>query len=695
MVVVSLTGDSVKSCVPRTIIGEGAYGKVYECMTDDGQCVVKKIINCQSDDLIDPSYLSEMSILQALRNTDVTLKFYGAYYDNNDDSDNNHDHRTNTSKEFYILLEFASQGDLTRVVKDRNCEGLLSKFIEQVGSALQHLHCLNIIHNDLRPANIVMTDDNRFKIIDFGRSGPANRIISQGDIGGVRDWVSPELLVNRSTSEYNLKAIDLWSFGLCCVYLFTGDSLWCDDDDDDIIKHIIHWSEYSTIERHTDEYNPIFKKFVEQVKCGTIEGGINITLTRCELDINCQRTIDNLLKLHPNDRKLIIEPYSQNMQSTITDVNVITNTTIHKNINNNINKHRLLFLLKLLCSDDNIITTAYDLGVRYLTTTVTSNNNNYDTKELYDCAIALVYIVNTYFAIWIIDISVYLCLSQNLNDEDQLIQKIIDIMSAVNGIVYNPDDSHVFTDQQMTEPQMTKQQMTKQQITEPQMSRDDTRCELNRELVSHSKPYINYRCHNICSDKNRNKGVTCIMEYHRMFKTQTKTLHLALTLFDFFCYDIPCSRREVMSMACIWFVSTLFNDNSRGTNSYMRNDYELICTKKKLTDKIQLSQAPLPVSVFDHVYNLNETLDTIDLCIYLCELLIISGNDYVYSDTTTPEQFCDIVLVISKAVINNNKEIEPSKLSLIESDICRNISNTNLRHHSNNVVISQLASLLC
>ena len=76
---------------------------------------------------------------------------------------------------FYIVSEFCPQGNLFSFIyetyRDAQIpEDLVWTIADQMLTGLEHLHKDGVIHRDLKPGNIVLTEDFRCKITDFGHS---------------------------------------------------------------------------------------------------------------------------------------------------------------------------------------------------------------------------------------------------------------------------------------------------------------------------------------------------------------------------------------------------------------------------------------------------------------------------------------------------------------------------------------------
>jgi len=136
----------------------------------------------------------------------ISLKFYGITKDPE-------------TKEFIMILEFASIGNLRRVLST-NFNSIL--WNEKIGylysllSDLKNLHNLEYCHRDFHSGNILRGRSTYLS--DFGLSRPANEQKSNDKIYGVLPYIAPEAL----NGEQYTKASDIYSFGVVMAELSFG-----------------------------------------------------------------------------------------------------------------------------------------------------------------------------------------------------------------------------------------------------------------------------------------------------------------------------------------------------------------------------------------------------------------------------------------------------------------------------------------
>ncbi|KAJ7778445.1 kinase-like domain-containing protein [Mycena metata] len=112
--------------------------------------------------------------------------------------------------------------------------GTVMRYLKEHGHAdvdklatqgLQYLHSRHVVHGDLRGNNILITQDWRACLADFGLSIVSNATSSMStNRGGSAYWMAPELLApDRFGFEFaRTPASDVYAYGCVCLELYTG-----------------------------------------------------------------------------------------------------------------------------------------------------------------------------------------------------------------------------------------------------------------------------------------------------------------------------------------------------------------------------------------------------------------------------------------------------------------------------------------
>jgi mitogen-activated protein kinase kinase kinase len=136
-------------------------------------------------------------------------------------------------KNLNIFLEYVAGGSVATMLVNYGSLGetLIANFVRQILQGLNYLHSKDIIHRDIKGANILVDNKGTVKISDFGISKrveastllhPQNPPFKRGgprvSLQGSVFWMAPEVV--RQTA-YTKKA-DIWSLGCLIVEMFTG-----------------------------------------------------------------------------------------------------------------------------------------------------------------------------------------------------------------------------------------------------------------------------------------------------------------------------------------------------------------------------------------------------------------------------------------------------------------------------------------
>lgn len=125
----------------------------------------------------------------------------------------------------YLVLPYCPAGSSEKLIGRVHSEKELWKYIFEVASGLAYLHehTPQIIHQDIKPANVLIDDNGNYAITDFGISaemGGAD-IEADDETGGTFAFMAPERFVEGTAP---MPQSDIWAFGATLYELITGDA---------------------------------------------------------------------------------------------------------------------------------------------------------------------------------------------------------------------------------------------------------------------------------------------------------------------------------------------------------------------------------------------------------------------------------------------------------------------------------------
>ena len=212
-------------------LGIGSFGKV--CLVKHKKTKAEyalKIINkLDKINQEDKAYFKrEVEIMYKLNHPNI-IKLYSHFEDNNN---------------CYILMQYIPKGSAYDLIpkngkKQENFK-LLASIIKDLLNALYYLHNMNpkIIHRDIKPENILLDENNKAYLIDFGWSNYLINHRKRNSICGSPFYLSPEMVNEIGHDETN----DIWCIGVLLFELTTGKVPFEGNDIDEVRNSIINFN---------------------------------------------------------------------------------------------------------------------------------------------------------------------------------------------------------------------------------------------------------------------------------------------------------------------------------------------------------------------------------------------------------------------------------------------------------------------
>ncbi len=168
----------------------------------------------------------------------------------------------------FIVMEYVKGNELKDIIRNNpdrklNFNDFLNYAI-QITEGLNAAHKKGIIHRDIKSSNIMLSDDGRIRVMDFGlahiHGDPL--LTKKGSTPGTTAYMSPEQLRGE---EVDLRA-DIWSLGIVFYEMLTGQPPFQGNFDQAIIYSILHEKPKSL-----KKINPEVPDELEQVVLSCLE----------------------------------------------------------------------------------------------------------------------------------------------------------------------------------------------------------------------------------------------------------------------------------------------------------------------------------------------------------------------------------------------------------------------------------------
>ncbi|HEX7614330.1 MAG TPA: protein kinase [Thermoanaerobaculia bacterium] len=175
----------------------------------------------------------------------------------------------------FIAMEYVEGKNLKQLLKDKVSFSYdrIAEIVTNVGDALDYAHRRGIVHRDVKPANIILTNDGTVKITDFGIAKiNSSSLTATGQFLGTPNYMSPEQVTGEAVDGRS----DLFSLGVVLYELLTKKKPFAGDNLTSISYKIVH-EEYPSPQTYDAaipaEFNPILARALAKDPAARFQSG--------------------------------------------------------------------------------------------------------------------------------------------------------------------------------------------------------------------------------------------------------------------------------------------------------------------------------------------------------------------------------------------------------------------------------------
>lgn len=208
------------------LLGEGGFGQVFRAYDEDlRRHVAIKVMRSQpgGDSAQFEAYLTEARLVASLDHPSIVPVY---------------DVVTEATGEYYVVSKLITGGDLRRRIEAAGGKAPLAwsvAVVRAVAGALSHAHRQGLVHRDVKPENILLGDDDRVYLSDFGLAIPLSNDGTACTAGTPR-YMSPEQW-SREHGQVDARS-DIWALGVVLYELLTGRQPFCGGSISEIYEEV-------------------------------------------------------------------------------------------------------------------------------------------------------------------------------------------------------------------------------------------------------------------------------------------------------------------------------------------------------------------------------------------------------------------------------------------------------------------------
>ena len=198
--------------------GQGSMSKVYRAYDrESGRTVCLKLLDKLKTQKFEERFTgqglkkpSEGDICMLIKHENVIRTY---------------EHGITTQGEPYLIMEWVEGSGLNTMIDTKNARlnGNRLNLLMQLCDSIAYLHDAKFLHRDICPRNIMVTQDDVLKLIDFGLTIPyLPAFCAPGNRTGTPDYLAPELVKRKATDH----RVDIYALGVTAFEIFTGGLPW-------------------------------------------------------------------------------------------------------------------------------------------------------------------------------------------------------------------------------------------------------------------------------------------------------------------------------------------------------------------------------------------------------------------------------------------------------------------------------------
>jgi serine/threonine protein kinase/Tol biopolymer transport system component len=211
----NLVGKQVGPYLIASLIGQGGMGMVFKARdTQLNRTVALKVL--PPDHFADPErkrrFLQEAQAASALNHPNI-VTVYGITQEDGAD---------------FLIMEYAPGKTLDQLMPRKGLPLKQAlKYAIEIADALAAAHAARIVHRDVKPSNIIVTEQGRLKVLDFGlakqvappqEDDTSEPITKAGQVFGTAAYMSPEQAEGKPADARS----DIFAFGALLYEMVTG-----------------------------------------------------------------------------------------------------------------------------------------------------------------------------------------------------------------------------------------------------------------------------------------------------------------------------------------------------------------------------------------------------------------------------------------------------------------------------------------